>query len=300
MSQVSFQNQEVYELRDGDSRVLIAPGFGARLLTWTIGEREIIYWPDNADWASVEKVVHTRGGNPILFPFVARHYMDGQLGKWRDENGVVRDLPMHGFARDLPFAVVEINAQMIRMRLEATEKTRAMYPFEFCFDVIYRLAGSTLEAVFETSNCGAAPLPYYAGHHFYFAIGHAARADWKIALPCNTWGRQNAGGSPQLFPAQNTATTLDDQDLIDRFHLGFLEPCVTLENDKLQQKIIVGWPREYSQLWHDVTTWTGAPDADYFCVEPWLGLPDAIHHGNGLRHIPPGVTETAVCHIRVD
>lgn len=300
MAQILFQNQNVVELRDGNSRVLIAPDFGARLLTWSVGAREIIFWPDDADWSSVEKIVHTRGGNPILFPFIARHYVDGELGKWRDEKGVVRDLPMHGFARGLPFIVVESDAQSLRMRLEATEQTRAMYPFEFRFDVVYRLAGSTLEAVFETSNLGSTPLPYYAGHHFYFAINHAMRSDWEISLPCKTWGRQSADGSPQLFPAQNSSTTLADNDLIDRFHLDFSEPRVTLQNEVSAQRIVLDWPREYSQLWHDVTTWTGAPEADYFCVEPWLGLPDAIHHGNGLRHVAPGETETAVCHIRVD
>jgi galactose mutarotase-like enzyme len=300
MSQVRFQNQDVYELRDGDSRVLIAPRFGARLLTWTIGEREIIFWPEDADWSSAEKIVHTRGGNPILFPFIARHYVDGQLGKWRDENSVVRDLPMHGFARGLPFAVIESDAQMLRMRLEADAQTRAMYPFEFRFDVVYRLSGSTLEAVFETSNLGAAPMPYYAGHHFYFAIPHAARADWKINLPCKTWGRQNADGSPQLFPAQNATTTLADEDLVDRFHLDFFEPRVTLQNELTAKRLVLDWPPEYSRLWYDVTTWTGSPDADYFCIEPWLGLPDAIHHGHGLRYIAPGATETAACRVRAE
>lgn len=300
MKEVLFQGQTVCELRDGDSRVLLAPQFGARLLTWTRGERQIIFWPEDADWTSVNKIVHTRGGNPILFPFVARHYVDGELGKWRDEHGTIRDLPMHGFARDLPFAVVESEAQMLRMRLEASAQTRAMYPFEFRFDVVYRLTGSTLEAVFETSNLGNVAMPYYAGHHFYFSIDHAARADWHITLPCKTWGRQNSDGSPQLFPAQTASTTLADENLIDRFHLDFFEPYVALENEKSNQKLVLDWPCEYSPLWHDVTTWTSAPDADYFCVEPWLGLPDAIHHGNGLRHVAPNTTETAACRIRVE
>jgi galactose mutarotase-like enzyme len=295
MNNIRFQNQSICELRDGDAQVLIAPHFGARLLKWTQGEREIIFWPDNADWSSAQAVAHTRGGNPILFPFVGRHCVNGELGKWRDENGVVRDLPMHGFARDLPFSVVESDARNLRMRLEASEQTRAMYPFEFRFDVVYRLSGSTLEAVFETTNLGDVPLPYYAGHHFYLAIKHATRADWEITLPCKTWGRQNIDGSPRLCPAQNTVTTLADDDLLDRFHLDFTEPRVLLENEISKGQIVIDWLPEYSLLWHDVTTWTSAPDADYFCVEPWLGLPDAIHHGHGLRHIAPGATETVAC-----
>jgi aldose 1-epimerase len=34
-------------------------------------------------------------------------------------------------------------------------------------------------------------------------------------------------------------------------------------------------------------------------VEPWLGLPDAIHHGTGLRMLAAGKEETASCEITV-
>jgi len=46
-----------------------------------------------------------------------------------------------------------------------------------------------------------------------------------------------------------------------------------------------------------VTTWTEKPDSDFYCIEPWLGLPNAIHHGEGLRHVAPGATEIAVCRL---
>lgn len=297
MSKIEFQNQSVYELRDSDSHALIAPAFGARLLQWKIGAQSIIHWPQNADWTSIDSIAHTRGGNPILFPFLGRHYVNGELGKWRDENGEVRNLPMHGFARDLPFEVVEASAGVLRMRLEANEQTRAMYPFEFRFDVVYSLRGSTLEATFETSNFGSSPLPYYAGHHFYFSIPHDARADWKIGLPCKTWGRQNPDGTPQLEAAGSTRSTLADEDLIDRFHLDFFEPRVSLQNENAARKIEIEWDENQSKFWHDVTTWTQAPESDFYCVEPWLGLPDAIHHKNGLRHVAPGQTEIATCRI---
>jgi aldose 1-epimerase len=32
--------------------------------------QDILYWPDDADWTNVARV---RGGNPSLFPFIARH-----------------------------------------------------------------------------------------------------------------------------------------------------------------------------------------------------------------------------------
>jgi galactose mutarotase-like enzyme len=47
--------------------------------------------------------------------------------------------------------------------------------------------------------------------------------------------------------------------------------------------------------WYAVTTWTQSADSDFYCIEPWLGLPNAIHHGEGLRRIDPGKTEIATC-----
>jgi len=293
----SFQGQSVFELASDASRALIAPGYGGRLLNWTIGNQPIIHWPEDADWSSIDSIAHTRGGNPILFPFVARHYVDGVLGKWRDAAGVVRELPMHGFARDMVFEVVEATKGVLRMRLLPTSATRMMYPFDSVFDVIYELKENTLQATFETTNAGSDALPYYAGHHFYFSIPRDERKDWNIILPCSRWGRQDKVGEIDFFPAQKTQISLDDADLIDRFHLDFSQPRVLLQHKNSNRQIAIEMECDNSVSWFDVTTWTQAIDSDFFCVEPWLGLPNAIHSGLGLRWIQSGQTEKAVCRI---
>src|SRR6185312_8670100 len=120
------------DLVHGASRLQLAPQFGGRLLSWRIGDRPVIHWPEHADW---NDVAHVRGGNPLLFPFLARHRVDGRLGEWRDAQGVVRSLPMHGFARDLPFShEVDADGCGVRMALVDTPATRAHYPFAFRFE----------------------------------------------------------------------------------------------------------------------------------------------------------------------
>ena len=301
MSEVSFQGQTVHELVSGASRVLIAPKYGARLLKWTVGEQEIIHWPENANWANGYSVAHTRGGNPILFPFIARHYAEGVLGEWRDAAGVVRELPMHGFARDMAFKVIKneagIGDGVLRMRLKPTTATRAMYPFKFTFDVIYELKENALQVTFETTNNSEVPLPYYAGHHFYFSIPRDERKDWEITLPCGRSGIQNKDGSVKFSPMQKTKFALDDAELIDRFHLDFSQPGVLLKHRKSNREIAIELLQENSPPWYDVTTWTQDETSDFYCVEPWLGLPNAIHSGLGLRWIESKQTETATCRI---
>lgn len=296
MTLSSFENQSVYTLKTGNSQAHIAPQFGGRLLNWTLGQQPIIHWPENVDWNDTSAVVHARGGNPILFPFTARHYVDGVLGKWKDGSGVVRALPMHGFARDLPFEVVETSEDELRMRLTDTAKTQEMYPFSFVFDVVYRLYKNTLEVTFETTNNSEAPLPYYAGHHFYFAIPHEERKQWTITLPCRFWGYQSENGAPEFSDSRGNVMELDSEALIDRFHIDFFKPHVILANGTARRSILLEWDTP-PPTWYNVTTWTASPDSDFYCVEPWLGLPDAIHHGHGLRSVLPGKMESVTCRI---
>ena len=271
--------------------MIVCPGHGARILRWERKGREIITWPEDADWSRVLKV---RGGNPILFPFVARHFVDGRMEFWRDNRGTVRPMPMHGFARNAPFTVVEEAGETVRLRLTDSDATRPDYPFAFQFDVVVRLhPASRLEVRFETTNRGDQPLPYYPGHHFYFAIPHGERADWSLHLPCAAWGRQNEDGSIRHEKAASASLRLDDPALVDRFHIGPLGETFALENARAGRRLILELAS--SIPWFALTTWTSAPESDFYCLEPWLGLPNAIHHGEGLRWLQPGATETATC-----
>src|ERR1700688_1411652 len=73
-SPLLFQNQPAVEIADGERKALVSSEHGARLLRWEGAGREIITWAEHADWSKILKV---RGCNPILFPFLARHFGDG-------------------------------------------------------------------------------------------------------------------------------------------------------------------------------------------------------------------------------
>lgn len=288
---ISFQGQEVIELTNASARALFAPEAGGRLLTWEVDGVPVIPWPTDADWS---KPASVRGGNPLLFPFIARHFVNGQVGYWKNAVGQTFSLPQHGFARNSPFEIVEVIGTQIRMRLAGTPETVAGFPFSYQFDVVYELIENKLKVTFETSNPGKEPFPYYAGHHFYFHIPAAQRADWEVELPCQEWGYQNEDGSIRTEPAVNPVLQLENWEIVDRFSI---EPTVdTLE---LRRKSTGASVKIHLNVggeipWYAVTTWTQKPESDFFCVEPWLGLPNAIHHGMGLRYVGPGEKEIAV------
>jgi len=294
IKEIDFQGQKVVSIETGDDRILIAPQIGGRLLRWESKGREIIHWPGEADWSKPAKV---RGGNPILFPFIARHFHAGLADQWQDAQGEIRPMPMHGFARDSNFSVETSAANELVMRLQNSEQTQAFYPFEFDFRVSYKLAPQELTVRFSTTNHSERPMPYYAGHHFYFSLHHQRRKEVLLQLPAEQWGRQLLNGDIDFFPAEDESFTLDDARAIDRFQIGPAEEGVQLKHPD-------GYSIDFSLSsggvpWHTVTTWTQTQESDFYCIEPWLGLPNAIHHRHGLRILDSHKTEIAECALRI-
>ena len=77
----SLPQQDLLDLSFGPSTLRLAPWAGGRLMSWHVDGDAVIYWPEHANWDEPGRV---RGGNPLLFPFLARHRVDGELGRWRD------------------------------------------------------------------------------------------------------------------------------------------------------------------------------------------------------------------------
>lgn len=296
-----FQDQEVVDIGLGASALRFAPQAGGRLLSWHIEGRPVIHWPEVADWRNPAGI---RGGNPLLFPFLGRHRVAGEIGKWRDAQGVVRAVPMHGFARDLPFSC-EVDAQGAGLRMILTDSpaTRAGYPFGFRFEAAYRLADArTLDVELITANTGDAPLPYYAGHHFYFTLPHAQRGESTVELPASVMRYHRPDGAISAPLPGAGRYRFDEARIHDCIHClasGSPEQPVRIVMPGLGREIEIALNRPGSVPWYCVTTWTERPDSDFYCVEPWLALPDAIHHGMGLRWLAPGQTEAAALRIRV-
>lgn len=294
---IQLQNHPVYELTNGHSVARFAPQFGARLLNWQVDGREVIYWPKEIDWT---RMAHVRGGNPILFPFIARHMVDGKIGFWLDATGTKRALPMHGFARDAAFSVIpDDDTNTLRMRILPTAQTREWYPFEFVFDVVYRIGDKTLEVALETTNSGSGPMPYYTGHHFYFAVPHDQREKWELRIPCERRGVQTPDGAIIETPAEASVFRLSDSTLSDKFQIGLKSNILSLRQTEAGTGVDFNLDAGGNVPWYAVTTWTEKPDSDFYCVEPWTGLPNAIHHGKGLRYLAPGAKESAVCVLKV-
>src|SRR5688572_9014538 len=214
MEKVPYQGQTLTRWSVGNSTFLALPGSGARLMNWNItlgagSVRDVLYWPESTDFDDFARV---RGGNPILFPFNARVFDQGDIHFWRAADGVRRPMPMHGIARQGEFKLVRSDARGFTAQFVPGDEARQCYPYDYEFTVTYRFDPVGLSCEFALTNLGREPLPWSAGHHFYFTVPWsegATRGDYLIRIPATKRLRQDASGAlvagPTLQPEESLA-----------------------------------------------------------------------------------------------
>ena len=298
MEKIPHLGETLTRWRVGQSTFLALPEKGARLMNWnlTLGDgsvRDVIYWPELTTMADFYKV---RGGNPILFPFNARTFDRGEIHQWRAADGVRRPMPMHGFARQAEFKVTRLDATGFSASMVANDESRACYPYEFEFVVTYRFSPLGLTCEFALTNHSHEPIPWSAGHHFYFTVPWsegAKRSDYLIRLPAGQRFKQDfTNGQLLPGPALKTTELLSNPDLIDTLHTQLASNEIRFgEHDRPGDIAVQVGTNKVPAPTATFVTWTLNDAAPFFCVEPWMGPPNAAEHKAGLHFVKPGATE---------
>ncbi len=297
MEQVPYAGQTLTRWRVGPSTFLALPERGARLMNWnlTLGDgsvRDVLYWPEQADFAALAKV---RGGNPILFPFNARVFDRGEIYHWRAADGVRRPMPMHGLARQGDFKIVRLDARGFVAQFVPGAEAQACYPFSYEFTVTYRFEAFGLSCEFALANLGTEPLPWSAGHHFYFTLPWSegtTRGDYLIRIPASRRLRQDATGALVAGPQLRLEEPLDNPALLDALHLGLRSNEIVFgEKGRPGDVVMKIGTEKVPHPEATLVTWTLAPESPFFCVEPWMGPPNAPENRVGLHWVQPGDTQ---------
>ena len=286
---------QVFEV--GSSRFRIAPENGFRLMQWelhTVREtRQILHWPEPAEDVPFDQI---RGGNPILFPFAGRSFDRGMENAWRHPDGHRLPMPRHGFTRDGIFKVTGQSDNSISAVLIPSPEAMEAYPFEYTFTASYRFEELALKVSLQLENRGEEPLPWSAGHHFYFNLPWhpgARRNDYRLNLEFRKCAYHGPDGKLVMQKDRETCHDLADTMLLDRIHWQLRHNRVSFGPKGGEEDIhlVIGDdevpPKDYA-----LVTWSESADAPYYCVEPWMGPPNAAEHGKGLHWVGPGERET--------
>ena len=218
------------------------------------------YWADRA---------------PTLFPMIGRLYDC----KYRVQDKEYT-LGIHGFAAGSEFSVAERSYSHLILKLESNLETLSQYPFDFVFEVVYTLHGSTVEVSYRVHNQGAETLDFAVGGHPGFRVpllDGESFEDYTLEFS-KACQPDRICFSPQLLVnGQTEPYLLEDDRRIRLGHKLFDEDAIILQNMDRQVTLSAGNGRSvcvsfpdmpYVGFWHWPQT-----DAPYVCIEPWSSLP---------------------------
>jgi galactose mutarotase-like enzyme len=215
-----------------------------------------------------------RGGIPILFP-ICGNLVDNSY----THNGQTYALKQHGFARDLPWTVIDRVTQdrvAITLGLDSSDETRAVYPFDFQVRFTYSLQGNALEIHQQYTNTSAGPMPFATGFHPYFAVADKSKLQFDIpATQYQT--KQDPASQPYAGQFDLEQEEID----VALRPLSRQDALVTDLDRQLQLKL------EYDSAYSTLVFWT-VKGKDFYCLEPWSAPRNALNTGEHLLHLEPG------------
>lgn len=254
-----------YQIKNSQISVVISD-IGAEMQSINRENTEYLWNGDATYWS--ERA-------PILFPFVGRL----TEGKYL-LNGKPYEMGIHGFARLLPYSVVEKTDEMITFELTDSEKTYEMYPYHFILRVTYALVGNKIEITYEVLNLSDDTMYFGIGGHPGF------RVPLEEGLSFEDYSLEFEGQSvPQMIGfdengfmnGRDENRTLENGRTLRLTHGMFNDSIVlknvsdkvTLRSEKGNRKVTLSYPScPYLGLWYAPQT-----EAPYVCIEPWVSLP---------------------------
>ncbi|WOO42104.1 hypothetical protein [Rubellicoccus peritrichatus] len=297
METIEVEGKQIRKWKVGASTFLAWPEAGSRLMNWHVqmadgSIRDVIHWPENANY---DDIAHVRGGNPVLFPFSARTFCEGEIGFWKAPDGIRRPMQIHGYARDGKFELTSSSEKGFLATFIPSDACREAYPYQYKFCVRYRFEELSFIVDFELKNEDEQPIPWSAGHHFYFSLPwheELSRKDYHVNIPAKKAFRQDVDG--KLVPIKDFKqdSGFDDPAISDLIHCKLKHNAVILgpKSGEEALEILVG-EHTVPSPWTTVVTWTMDDDSPFYCVEPWMGPPNSPEHKQGLHFVDPGKTE---------
>lgn len=238
---------------------LTVSDLGAEAVSVICRGKERLWQNENGTWG---------GHAPLLFPVC------GKCAVITD--GVRAPLASHGFARRQVFSFLSQTEDTLQFALEPSDATRAVYPFDFRFEVTYTLSGMTVSVAYLITNTGNRRMYASCGAHDTFALD------------------EGPGSCEVVFEKPEVFTHLchDDDGMLTGETMSFGEGRVfPLPEDYLQmgRTVIFGGisSRAVTLRKKDGTpladvTFEGFSNllfwrpqgARMICIEPWYNLPD--------------------------
>ena len=254
------------------------------------------------------------GKGPFLWPATGRNFPPDLEERRRagesfdggayEHAGIRRPMPIHGFARDLPWAVESQSAggEGARALLSLTDsaETRSMYPFGFRCTVEYVVEDGALELryVVRADADNSEPMFFSIGNHITFLAPLVEGSDpdeMVLASPSTSEILKTSYGIPtgeirdlsyaEGFMLGNypplAATSLTGYPEGEDPFIEYRDPAGLTLRISHRPSEIPNPPVILFNVWGDVRN-------GFFSPEPWVGLQNSLVQKQGLLYLDPG------------
>ena len=279
--QQHFDHFQIHTLQDTAGNLLeVVPERGAIISRFEIAGQAVFYL-DRETLNDASKNI--RGGNPVLFPIC------GPLAGGNCQiNGNTYSMKQHGFARNLPWQVVEKDIQenqaSISLELKSSDITLAQYPFDFFVRLTYKITAKGLVIDQKYENLSQEKMPFYAGFHPYFVAPEKSAVELFVAA--NEYNDFLTGTKKAVEAIVNFEQV---PEVNGAFH-KVKENRIRFSNFGLERAIEITFEPPYKHI----VIW-GLKDKPFICVEPWMGLNNSLNTGESVFYLEPGsALETSV------
>lgn len=229
---------------------------------------DFLWNADPAVWAS-----HA----PVLFPVIGA--IKNGFVKY---NGGEYAVPRHGIVRNnADVKLTDKTDDSLTFTLKYSEETLAIYPFEFEFQITYRLEGKRIAVDHQVINHGDSEMLFSLGGHPAFKCPLHADEDYEdyylefeAVENDSTWLLEKNGlVSNMTRPVLEHTNVLHlNKHLFDNDALIFkhlVSKQVSLRSTKSGQVVTVRYQDfPYLGIW-------AKPGGHFVCIEPWLGIADS-------------------------
>lgn len=243
-------------------------------------EKELLYQKDPRSW---------QGQDIVIFPFVARL-----------KNGVYKvdgkeySLKNHGIIRYSKLNVWESSETKAILYLDSTSESLAIYPYNFHFEVKYELFDNKLSISYKIVNTDDKKIFYEFGGHpalkvdgveneFGFEIKNTI-LEFPEDINTNRYFLDDSGS----YIVNKTMVQVPSELVITKKLIEDAKTII-LDASKIDECALKTKGYRYYFDMKDaqvLALWTSPGFGDYFCVEPWWGIPDIINPNPELRDKP--------------
>ncbi|RBP32825.1 galactose mutarotase-like enzyme [Oceanihabitans sediminis] len=214
---------------------------------------------------------------PNLFPIIGALKNNEYIFEGKTYN-----MPKHGFIRHNPdIKLIEKTESSLKFQLKYNQESLKLYPFKFCYNIQFSLKENILHIHHEVKNLDNKPMFFSIGGHPAFkcpVYENEKYSDYNLRFEFTETAETYLLNLENGLLTNQKELVLDKSNTLDLNYSLFNKDALVFKDLK-SRKITLNSKNKgdiitlnYADFPH-LGIWA-KPNADYVCIEPWIGYAD--------------------------